>query len=61
MLVDKGGIESVGPEVVYLLEDDPGAEEAAASAARATESLMAEAGLPLPIRRNVSDGEDQND
>jgi 4-hydroxyphenylpyruvate dioxygenase len=49
MLLEKGRIRSVGPELFYLTDDRPKAEPAARSAARATEAIMAKAGYPLPF------------
>jgi sugar phosphate isomerase/epimerase len=47
ILLKKGQIQSVGPELFYLTDDRPEAEEASRSAARATEAIMAKAGYPL--------------
>jgi sugar phosphate isomerase/epimerase len=49
ILLGKGRIHSVGPEVFYLTDDRPKADEAARSAARATEAIMAKAGYRLPF------------
>lgn len=47
ILLKKGEIQSVGPELFYLTDDRPNAEEASRNAARATEATMAKAGYPL--------------
>jgi sugar phosphate isomerase/epimerase len=49
VLLRKGRIRSVGPELFYLTNDRPEAEPAARSAARATEAIMARAGYALPF------------
>jgi sugar phosphate isomerase/epimerase len=49
MLLRKGSVRSVGPELFYLTDDRPEAEPAARSAARTTEAIMAKAGYPLPF------------
>jgi sugar phosphate isomerase/epimerase len=49
ILLRKGRVRSVGPELFYLTNDRPEAEPAARSAARATEAIMARAGYALPF------------
>jgi sugar phosphate isomerase/epimerase len=49
MLLRKGSVRSVGPELFYLTDDRPKAEASARSAARTTEAIMAKAGYPLPF------------
>jgi 4-hydroxyphenylpyruvate dioxygenase len=49
MLLRKGRVRSVGPELFYLTDDRPKAEPAARSAACTTEAIMAKAGYPLPF------------
>jgi sugar phosphate isomerase/epimerase len=49
ILLRKGRVQSVGPELFYLTNDRPEAEPAARSAARATEAIMARAGYALPF------------
>jgi sugar phosphate isomerase/epimerase len=49
VLLRKGRVQSVGPELFYLTDDRPKAEPAARSAARTTEAIMARAGYPLPF------------
>jgi hypothetical protein len=49
ILLKKGRVRSVGPELFYLTDDRPEAEPAARSAARTTEAIMARAGYALPF------------
>jgi sugar phosphate isomerase/epimerase len=51
ILLKKGKVRSVGPELFYLTDDRPGAEQAALEAARATQAIMSRAGHPLIFSR----------
>jgi sugar phosphate isomerase/epimerase len=53
ILLSKGRIRSVGPELFYLTNDRPEAEPAARNAARATEAIMARAGYALPFAQRT--------